>query len=77
MKVPHVIVPNAVYDQETARVALALTKTTLSRELRLGRLRCAKRAGRYFILGDWLLQWLRDGEIRKRRHAEREETIES
>ena len=77
MKVPHVIVPNAVYDQEAARLALSLTKTTFSRELRLGRLRCAKRAGRYFVLGEWLLQWLRDGEIHKRRHAEREEKIES
>lgn len=77
MKLPHVIVPNAVYDQEAARLALSLTKTTLSRELRLGRLRCAKRAGRYFILGAWLLQWLRDGEMRKRHDAECKEKIES
>jgi hypothetical protein len=39
---------------------------TLPREIRLGRLRAAKRGGRYFLLGEWLLAWLRDGEIRKR-----------
>jgi hypothetical protein len=48
---------------ESARAALGLTKTTLGRELRLRRLRCAKRAGRYFILGEWLLEWLRAGEL--------------
>jgi hypothetical protein len=65
MKAPHTILATAVYDLETARAALGLTRTTLNRELRLGRLRVAKRAGRYYILGDWLLQWLRSGEIRR------------
>jgi hypothetical protein len=73
----HVVHPNAIYTLASAQFAFGLTKTTISREIRLGRLRVAKRAGRYFILGEWLLQWLRDGEIRKRRHAEREEKIKS
>jgi hypothetical protein len=48
-----------------------LTRTTLNRELRLGRLRVAKRAGRYFLLGEWLLSWLRNGEVpRKEKVAE-------
>ena len=66
--------PGAVYDLEAARIALGLTKTTLNRELRLGRLRCAKRAGRYFLLGEWLLQWLSEGEVdRSKATARREE----
>ena len=65
MKEPHIIVPTAVYDLEAARSALALTRTTLNRELRLGRLRVAKRAGKIFVLGEWLLAWLRAGEVRR------------
>lgn len=72
MKKPHVILPTAVYDLEAARLAFGLTKTTLSRELRLGRLRVAKRAGRYFILGDWLADWLRGGEVQRSRCAGRD-----
>lgn len=66
MNAPHVIQSQAVYDREAARIALGLTKTTLARELRLGRLRCSKRAGRYYILGDWLLEWLANGEVSRR-----------
>jgi hypothetical protein len=65
VKQPHLIQPAAVYDLEAARTALVLSKTTLNRELRLRRLRYAKRAGRYWILGEWLLQWIRDGEARR------------
>jgi hypothetical protein len=53
-----------VYDLEAARAALNLAKTTLNRELRQGRLRVTKRAGKYFVLGAWLLEWLRAGEVR-------------
>jgi hypothetical protein len=66
MKLPHEIRPNAVYDGVSARVALSLTKNTLAREIRLGRLRVARRAGRYWILGEWILEWLRAGEIRRK-----------
>ena len=63
--VHHVIHTRAVYDREAARHALGLSKSTLRRELRLGRLRCSKRAGRYYILGQWLLEWLESGEMRR------------
>jgi hypothetical protein len=65
---PHVIHPHAVYTLAAAQLALGLPKSTLRREVRLGRLRVSKRAGRYFLLGAWLLEWLRSGEI-LRRHA--------
>jgi hypothetical protein len=62
---PHIIHPNGIYTWETARDCLGLAKGTIPREIRLGRLRVAKRAGRYFILGEWLLEWLREGEFRR------------
>jgi hypothetical protein len=70
VKRPHNIVPTAVYDLEAARQALGLTKSTLSREVREKRLRVAKRAGRYFLLGEWLLEWLRAGEVSRARKNE-------
>jgi hypothetical protein len=48
------------------RRAFALRETTVRREVREGRLRIAKRAGRYYLLGEWILDWLRGGEIRRR-----------
>jgi hypothetical protein len=61
----HVIEPNAIYTLASARAALGLTKTTLGREVRLGRLRAARRGGKYFILGAWLLEWLEAGEVHR------------
>jgi hypothetical protein len=64
--VVHVIDPNAAYTLETARAALGLPATCLRREVRLGRLRVSKRSGRYYILGEWILEWIREGEIKRR-----------
>jgi hypothetical protein len=66
---PHVINPTAVYRLGDVQVLLGLGKTTAVREIRARRLRVAKRAGRYFILGDWLLEWIRAGELRRREPA--------
>jgi hypothetical protein len=63
----HVINPCAVYDLQSARTALGLAKATLGREIRLGRLRVAKRAGKYLLLGSWLLTWIEEGEVRRRK----------
>jgi hypothetical protein len=63
----HEIVPGAVYSLAAAREALGLKKETLPREARLGRLRVTKRAGRYYVLGAWLIEWLEGGEVRRRR----------
>ena len=62
-RLPHVIDPRAVYTVDSARACLELAKTTIGREIRLGRLRVARRGGRYFLLGEWLLAWIREGEI--------------
>jgi hypothetical protein len=64
---PHVIAPNAVYNLIQAREALGLSANCLRREIRLGRLRVAKRGGRGYVLGEWLLEWLRAGECVRQR----------
>jgi hypothetical protein len=67
--VPHIIDPRAVYDLAQAREALGLAKATLGREIRLGRLRVSKRAGKCLILGSWLTEWIVAGEVRRQRGA--------
>jgi hypothetical protein len=62
-----VIRKNAVYNLDQARDTLRLARATLGREIRLGRLRVAKRAGKYLILGSWLLEWIKAGELRRHR----------
>jgi hypothetical protein len=61
----HVIAPTAVYLVEDAKRILRLKESTIRREVREGRLRVSKRAGRYFILGSWLVEWLKGGEVRR------------
>jgi hypothetical protein len=54
-----------VFGLNSARAALGLARGCLPREIRLRRLRASKRAGRYFILGAWLLEWIAGGELRR------------
>lgn len=61
----HVIDPTAVYFVDDARQILRLKESTIRREVRGGRLRVAKRAGRYYLLGEWILEWNRSGEVRR------------
>ena len=66
---PHVIDPDAVYSVEEFQRALKLRASTARREFREGRLRVARRAGKNYILGEWILEWLRGGELPRRRKA--------
>lgn len=61
-----VINPSAVFLIDQLRTALQLRASTLRREIRMGRLRVSKRGGKYFFLGEWVLQWLRTGEVQQR-----------
>jgi hypothetical protein len=58
-----IIDPNALLTLEQARAALRLKKSTIRREVRLGNLRISCRAGRRWILGSWILQWIAGGEL--------------
>ena len=64
---PHVIHPTAVYSLRSAQRALEVERGTLPREIRLRRLRVSKRGKKYYFLGEWLLEWLRGGEITRAR----------
>jgi hypothetical protein len=64
-----VIDPHGVYTIGALTDALGLRPGTLPRELRLKRLRYAKRAGRVLILGSWVLAWIEGGEVKKQADA--------
>ena len=61
-----VIDPNAVWSLGAFQEDFGTSKSTVRREVRGKRLRVAKRAGRYYILGKWILEWLEAGEVRRR-----------
>ena len=63
----HTINPRHVYTLDSLTKTLGLRPGTLPRELRLGRLRYSKRAGKVWILGEWVLTWLQGGEVRRKR----------
>jgi hypothetical protein len=67
--VVHVVHPTAVYGVDDAIRMFRLRKSTIRREIREGRLRVSKRAGRYFLLGLWLIEWIEAGELRPRQAA--------
>ena len=54
--------PTDVFDLASATAALGLDPSSLSREVRQGRLKVSKRCGRYFVTGKQLLDWLQAGE---------------
>jgi hypothetical protein len=67
---PVTINPNTVYLLGQLRKALGLRPGTLPREIRLGRLRSSKRAGKVLVLGAWVLEWIETGERKRRRELE-------
>jgi hypothetical protein len=69
----HVIHPTAVYTVEDAKRIFSLRDSTIRREVREGRLRIAKRAGRYYLLGRWIIEWIEGGEVRRGRAPLQEE----
>jgi hypothetical protein len=72
---PPVLDPCAVFTRLSATAVLGLKPSTLATEIRKGRLRVSRRAGRYFILGRWLLEWIVAGE-RKRSSRGGARTVE-
>jgi hypothetical protein len=62
-----IIDPHHIFTLDSLTRTLSLRPGTLPRELRMGRLKYSKRAGRVWILGSWVLAWLQAGEIRRKR----------
>lgn len=54
--------PHTVYDLAGLLAALCLKRSTIRREVKAGRLRASRRAGRCYFLGSWLREWLEGGE---------------
>jgi hypothetical protein len=67
---PAIIHPTGVYQVVHVRAMLGLRQSSLRREIREGRLRVNKRCGKYFFLGQQLLDWLAGGELKRRRAEE-------
>jgi hypothetical protein len=61
----HIIHPCGLYFIDDAIRIFRLRKSTVRREVREGRLKISKRAGRYYLLGRWLLSWIEDGEVKR------------
>lgn len=53
--------PTAAYSTEQLRQLLGLAESTLRAEKRAGRIKWARRAGRDFYLGQWVLDWIEGG----------------
>lgn len=71
--------PLGIYSLLEATGVLAVKPNSLTREVREGRLRVSKRLGRYYFLGEWLIEWIRRGELQpwEARCADKSETEES
>jgi hypothetical protein len=65
LPIPRIIDANAVFTSKELQALLCLKRTTIRREIRAGRLRVSKVAGRYFFLGEWVLEWIRARELRR------------
>ena len=64
IRLPHMIYPSAVYTVDDLRRIFGLKATSVRREVRLRRLRISKRCGRYYCLGQWVLEWIENGELK-------------
>ena len=59
----HVIAPAGVYFLPDILRTLRLQRSAVRREVRLGRLKIARRGGRYVCLGQWLIEWIETGVV--------------
>src|SRR5262245_10814092 len=64
-----IIDSRAVFSVDEARQLLHLRKSSIRREVREGRLRISKRCGRYYLLGQWIWEWLERGELKSRKQS--------
>jgi hypothetical protein len=63
---PRAIPDDAVHPLPEWGQILQLPRHTLRREVRLGRLRASKRAGKLWSTGLWIKQWIESGEVKRR-----------
>jgi hypothetical protein len=63
---PFVVNPNAVYRPSHIASGLQIPVSGVLRYVRNGKLRASRRRGRTLILGQWLIDWLQSGELRRK-----------
>jgi hypothetical protein len=69
LKVPNIL-PGNVYTLTTLRELLELKTGSLPREIKLGKLKAHRVCGRYLILGEDVLEWIRAAG----RHGDQQKT---
>jgi hypothetical protein len=62
-----VIDPHTLGTIEEWTALLDVGRTTLLREIRRRRLRASRRAGKYWLTGQWIMDWVAGGEVTRRR----------
>jgi hypothetical protein len=62
------IPPTAIFTAAQLIELLGLTANTIRRAVRRGDLRVSRRAGKYFVIGAWVHQWIEGGEVQRQRH---------
>src|SRR4051812_4101706 len=70
IRAPATIVPTMIMSVVDATALLGLPANCLPREIRKRRLRASRRGGCYWLLGQWLLDWIAGGEISQERHVD-------
>jgi len=58
------LVPTGLYSLDWVRGALGLGYDALRREVRAGRLRAARRCGKTWLKGAWVLDWIEAAEVK-------------
>ncbi len=62
--------PTAIYTEAQLRALLGLKPSSVSTAVRKGELRVARRAGKYLFTGQWILDWVTSGEVKRDRGAD-------
>jgi hypothetical protein len=57
--------PTGIYTEAQVRALLGLRPSTVSTAVRKGDLRVSRRAGKYLFTGQWILDWVAAGEVKR------------
>jgi hypothetical protein len=63
---PAIFYPNGVYRRNDLMHMLGVPMSGVRRAVREDGLRRSKRGNRYYFLGQWVLDWIAAGEIKRR-----------
>jgi hypothetical protein len=58
-----VAAPHTIFVTDDLVAGLRVRRSTIRREIKAGRLRVSKRAGRYYFRAEWVDDWIAAGEV--------------